>query len=154
VYIPGRDIAVNEVMIRYEGHAKETTTIPTKPIPTGFKVWAVAYAGFILAWNWHIPGDKNGPVNVRTPRELGGTIKAGNGGNKTQAVCLKLLQRLPEPLTGYKYHVLLDNLFTSTKFVAYARDLGFGVTGTCRDNAGIMRDLLALKKSDKKDVIP
>jgi hypothetical protein len=31
-----------------------------------------------------MPGDKNGPVGVRIPRELGGTIKAGKGGNKTQ----------------------------------------------------------------------
>jgi hypothetical protein len=26
-----------------------------------------------------VPGDKNGPVGVRTPRELGGTIKARKG---------------------------------------------------------------------------
>jgi hypothetical protein len=40
---------------------------------------------------------KNGPVGVRTPRELGGTKKAGNGGNKTQAVVLHLIKRLPKP---------------------------------------------------------
>ena len=42
VWKPGRDLAVDEVIARYEGHAKETTTIPNKPTPTGFKVWAVA----------------------------------------------------------------------------------------------------------------
>jgi hypothetical protein len=71
------------MMVRFEGRAKETTTVPNKPIPTGFKVWGVAQRGFLLAWNWHIPGEKNGPVGVKTPKELGGTIRAGNGGNKT-----------------------------------------------------------------------
>jgi len=40
----------------------------------------------------HIPVKKKWPVGVHTPRELGGTIKAGNGGNKTQAVVLHLLK--------------------------------------------------------------
>lgn len=46
-------------------------------------------------WNWHMPGVKNGPVGVRTPRELRGTIKAENGGNKRLAVVLHLLKQLP-----------------------------------------------------------
>jgi hypothetical protein len=56
-------------------------------------------------------------VGVRTPRALSGIIKAGNGGNKTQVVVLHLIQRLPEPPKGSGYHVYLDNLFVSTRFV-------------------------------------
>jgi hypothetical protein len=104
--------------------------------------------------NWHIPGEKNGPVRVRIPRELGGTIRAGNGGNKTQAVVLHLVKRLPKPPQGSGYHVFLDNLFVSTRFVEYARSQGVGVTGTCRDKSGIMKELVGLKKEDKKDFIP
>jgi Transposase IS4 len=147
-------LAVDEIIVRYEGRARETTTVPGKPTPTGFKVWAAAQRGFLLLWNWHIPGEKNGPVGVRTPRELGGTIKAGNGGNKTQAVVLHLIKQLPSPLKGSGYHVFLDNLFVSTRFVEYARSQGVGVTGTCRDKSGIMKELAELKKQDKKDVIP
>jgi hypothetical protein len=154
VWKPGRDLAVDEIIVRFEGRSKETTTIPNKPTPTGYKVWGVAQKGFLLAWNWHIPGVKNGPVGVRTPYELGGTKKAGNGGNKTQAVVLHLLKRLPTPLEGSGYHVFLDNLFVSTKFVQYARSQGVAVTGTCRTNAGIFKELLELYKRDKKDVIP
>jgi hypothetical protein len=54
----------------------------------------------LIVWNWHIPGVMNGFVGVRTPRELGGTIKEGKGGNKTQAGVLHLLKRLPKPLEG------------------------------------------------------
>jgi hypothetical protein len=64
-----------------------------------------------------------------------------------------LIGRLPKPPTGLGYHVFLDNLFVSTKLVEYARAQGIGVTGTCRDNGGVIQELLNLKKSDKKDVI-
>jgi hypothetical protein len=77
-------------------------------------------------------------VGVRTPRELGGTIKAGKGGNKTQAVVLHLIGRLPKPPKGSGYHVFLNNLFVSTKLVEYARAQGIGITGTCRDNGGVI----------------
>jgi len=101
-----------------------------------------------------VPGDKNRPVGVKTPRELGGTIKEGKGGDKTQAVALHLISRLPKPLAGYSYHVFLDNLFVSTKMVEYARSLSIAITGTCKDNRGVIQELLDLKKKDKKDVIP
>jgi hypothetical protein len=117
IWKPGRDLAVDEIIVVFEGRAKETTTVPNKPTPTEFKVWGTAQVGFLIVWNWHIPGIKNGPVGVRTPRELGGTIKAGNGGNKTQAVVLHLLNRLPKPPQGSSYRVYLNNLFVSTRFV-------------------------------------
>jgi hypothetical protein len=41
-------------------------------------VWGAGQRGFLLVWNWYIPGQRNGPIGVRTPRELGGIIKAGN----------------------------------------------------------------------------
>jgi hypothetical protein len=46
---PGRDIAINESMLRYTGRAKEITTIPNKPTPTGLKVWNIAQIGFLIA---------------------------------------------------------------------------------------------------------
>jgi hypothetical protein len=140
-------------MVRFQGRAKETTTVPNKPTPTGFKVWGASQGGFSLCWNWHVPGQKNGPLGIKTPRKLRGTIIAGKGGNKTQAVVLHLIKRLPKPPKGLGYHVFLDNLFVSTKFVEYARSQGVGITGTCRDNRGVIQELLDLKKKDKSDVI-
>ncbi len=70
-----------------------------------------------------------------------------------QAVVLPLIKRLPKPPQGSSYHVFLDNLFVSTRFVKYARSQGVGVTGTCRDKSGIMKELVDLKKEDKKDII-
>jgi hypothetical protein len=116
-------------------------------------VWGIGQRGFLLCWNWHVPGVKNSPVGVKTPLELGGIKRAGNSGNKTQAVVLHLIKRLPEPPQGSGYHVYLDNLFISTRMVEYARSQGVGITGTCRDNGGVIQELLDLKQKDKKDVI-
>jgi hypothetical protein len=89
-------------MIGFEGQASEATTIPNKPTPTGFKAWCCANQGFLWSWIWHIPGEGNGPVGIKTPTALGGTKRDGNRGNKTQAAALALLERLP----GKGYQVL------------------------------------------------
>ncbi len=129
---------MDKIIVRYEGRAKEIIIVPNKPTPTGFKVWGVAERGFLICWNWHVPRDKKGPVDIKTPFKLGGTKKAGNGGNKTQAVALHLIKRLPKPPPGYSYHVFLNNLFVFTKMVKYARFIGIAVIGTCRDIGGVI----------------
>jgi len=73
---------------------------------------------------------------------------------QTQAVVLHLIDQLPDPPLGSGYHVYLNNLFLSTKFVEYARTRGVAVTGTYRETGGVIHELLALKKKDNKDVIP
>lgn len=83
VWKPGQELAVDEIIVRSEGRAKETTTVPDEPTTTGLKLWGVGQRDFLLSWDWHMPRLKNGPVGVRTPRELGGTIKVGNGGNNS-----------------------------------------------------------------------
>jgi hypothetical protein len=110
-------MSVDKAMIGFKEKAKEATTIPNKPTPTRFKVCCVANQGFLLLWIWHIPGKGNGPVGVRTPRELGGSVRNRKGGNKTQAAYLELLKRLPRK----GYQVFVDNLFTSTRFFELLR---------------------------------
>jgi hypothetical protein len=49
-------LAVDEIIIRFEGQLKETTTIPNKPILTGYKVWGGSPEGVLtrmeLAYSW------------------------------------------------------------------------------------------------------
>jgi hypothetical protein len=75
---------------------------------------------------------------VRIPKELGRTIKAGKERNKTQAVVLHFVKRLPKSPTGSGYHVFLDNLFVSIKLVEYIYAQGIGVIGIYRDNRGVI----------------
>ncbi len=47
-----------------------------------------------------------------------------------------------------------SNIFVYTRFVEYARSQGVGVTGTCREKEAVIQELLDLKRSDNRDVIP
>jgi hypothetical protein len=44
---PSRDVAVDECKVRFTGRSYDITTIPSKPIPIGYKVWAIAQVGYI-----------------------------------------------------------------------------------------------------------
>ncbi|KAF5234960.1 hypothetical protein FOXYS1_15680 [Fusarium oxysporum] len=155
-YIPGTSIAVDECMVRFLGRSLETTTIPSKPIPTGFKVWTVAQRGYFLRWIWHRPGRKFGPVGVRpTYRRLPSQLRMMRQRrqlrerntihlNPTQAVVIALVNLLPKST----YHVFLDNLFSSCDLFRRLRQRGHGATGTARKNCGIYKPLVKLKAID------
>lgn len=144
-------LAADEIMVPYDGRSHETTHIPGKPHPDGVKVWAVAQSNFLIVWNFHTPGEGKGPVDTQTPAELGGSKRGGKGGNKTQAVVTKMMDRLPQPTDSKPlYHLWLDNLFTSTKFLEYMRNAKqIGISGTTRTNAGILDPILDMNKKDK-----
>jgi len=132
-------------MLRFTSRSHDIITIPSKPIPTGYKVWVVAQQGYILSWLWH--SKRSGPVGIKVPRAL--------GRNKTAATVPYLLQRLPKRPPESLYVVWLDNLFSSTKLFQYLRDLGFGATRTARTTSGICAEFAAKKAADaKKDTIP
>ena len=38
-YSPGQELAVDEAMIKYKGHAKGKVVIPKKPVKKDFKMW-------------------------------------------------------------------------------------------------------------------
>ena len=117
----------------FTGKSTLKTTIPNKPTPTGFKVWAVAESGLILRWNWHIPG--KGPVGVLKNQE---SAKL----NPTQRVVTHLVWSLPKA----PYHVFLDNLFSSPTLFKVLRNSGIGASGTARTNSGIFQGLVDEKK--------
>ena len=142
-------------MIGFEGRAYEKTTVPSKPTPTGFKVWVVAQQGFFWQWIWHTP--RSMPAGIRRLREAlqpqgsqrGKKRKAvadtERALNPTQAVVVSLLSRLP----GAIYHVFLDNLFSSPHLFRALRKQGIAATGTARVNCGIYKPFVVAKQQDQ-----
>lgn len=47
-WIPGRDVTVDEIIECFSGRSSDILTIPSKPIPTGYKIWAVAQVSSML----------------------------------------------------------------------------------------------------------
>ena len=64
-----------------------------------------------------------------------------------------MIKKITSALSRVEAPVFLDNLIVSTRMVKYARSQGNGIIGTCRDNTGVIQELLDLKKKDKKDII-
>lgn len=128
-------------MARFTGRSSDTLDIPEKPIPVGFKIWALAQKGYILHWIYYQKGKKGGPVGVHPPKPLNPT-------NAVVPACLSELKDQP-------YHVWLDNLFISHKLLAYFRKHDWGAAGTARPNSGMRQKLIELKKEEKtKDIYP
>ena len=121
-------------MCPFTGRAKEKVNIPTKPTPEGFKRWTIADSGYFINWVWHIKG--TGPVCPRV-----------QGLNPTQGVVACLIDRLPNKATPGRYHVWLDNLFTSVTLCTYFYDRGIGCSGTARTNSGVHQRLVDKKKN-------
>jgi hypothetical protein len=143
----GTDITVDECIQGYTGRSSQTTTVPNKPTPTGFKIWVLGQRGYFHRWIWHTPGQDYGPVGVVAPqaaraRKRKRTEPAAL--NPTQSVVVALVNTLPKGI----YHVFLDNLFTSADLCRALRERGHGTTGTCRRNCGLFEPFVRAKVDD------
>lgn len=140
LYISGSNVAVNKCMIAYTGRSSDTVLMPKKPIPLGFKIWAIAEGGYFLNWLWH------SPKKALTRSQLRQQFLAFSSDNSitlnpTQSVVVFLVSSLP----ATTYHVFLNNLFSSPNLFRVLRERGFATTGTVRVNSGIHKDLVKIK---------
>lgn len=151
LYKPGTNLAADECIVRFTGRSKQKVTIPTKPTPTGFKIWVLAEAGYFLHWLWHTPKASFDYLESQEPRASRGRKRTASGSiklNPTQAVVISLIQPLPKAT----YHVFLDNLFSSPSLFLALRHQNIGATGTCRTNSGIFKGFIEAKKNDTRGV--
>ncbi|RKL08272.1 hypothetical protein BFJ70_g16825 [Fusarium oxysporum] len=148
MHMPGSVLTADEAMVRFTGRSLETTTIPQKPTPTGYKVWVLGQSGYFVRWLWHIHG--RGPCGL-VPQQCsrqGDEELAEEYLTPTQRVVTTLLTLLPLAV----YHVFLDNLFASIKLFKALRSSQVGATGTCRKDSGVDELLVAEKDREGKGI--
>ena len=58
LWSPGRDVAIDEAMSRFQGRSLDTLKIPGKPIEQGYKIWVLAQIGYFYDWVFHRKGTK------------------------------------------------------------------------------------------------
>lgn len=143
---PGTNLAVDECIIGFTGRSKETVTIPSKPTPTGFKIWVIAQKGYFLNWLPRLRTKEPLYLQYSRRRRFSRAYNKRDVLNPTQYVVYLLANSLPKTT----YHVFLDNLFSSPKLFRLLRHRGIATTGTCRTNSGIYSDLVKLKAQDNK----
>jgi transposase IS4-like protein len=98
---PGSDVAIDECIEGFEGRAKETVNIPSKPTPIGFKQWVLASDGYVFDWLWHARGSnkRDGPQGLDR-------VWVDEGFSATQAVVFNIDPYATNGKPGLRVHCL------------------------------------------------
>ena len=142
-------VAIDEVMVAFNGQSIHKTSIKNKPILVGFKIWALGFDGFIYDQLWHSGRDdvEECPKTVRFQEVPHfGEVNIA----PTRLIPIRLYQKLRARNPYTKYVVILDNLFlnVSVAYVLLKYDIGY--LGTTRKNVdGILSELLDAKNHNK-----
>ena len=120
-YQPGREMALDETMIRFQGRSSWITVIKGKPVPVGYKLYTVASDGYLLDFR----------------------IYRGKGGyDSPQNVLHHVVVDLVQHWQGANRWLFFDNLYTSPDLCDELLQMGIRSCGTCRPNrAGLPADL-------------
>jgi Transposase IS4 len=139
-------------MLKFKGRTTQKITIPGKPIPTGFKIFALGDSGYTYNWEYTRPGLAKGVltekkrISVSIPNSADFTFL-----NPTQSIIIRLIECLSIYINnGLSFHLFLDNLFVYWKSATALKERGIAITGTVRKGAsGYPPRLLQLKKANR-----
>ena len=136
-------------MISFTGRSAHKTLIRNKPIPEGFKVWALGFQGFIHDWLWHSGRDgvEECPrsLKVKEVPYLNEVMVA-----PTQLVPINLCRKVRDRNSHINYVVILDNLFLNVPVAYVLLKYDIGCLGTTRKNAkSFPSDLIDVKNHNK-----
>ena len=151
-WLPSTNLTVDEVMLKYEGRTSQKITIPCKPIPTGFKLFALGDSGYIYNWECTRPGIAEGILRERKKVSISiPNSSISTSLNPTQSVVIRLANSVSKFIeNGLFFHFYLDNLFVCWKSAQALKERGIAVTGTVRKGAtGYPPRLLQLKKMNR-----
>ena len=114
-FIPGRDVAIDEAMVKYKGRSSLKQYMPKKPIKRGFKIWMRA-------------DSKSGYVSQFTVYEgkIRNQVEKGLGAN--------VVMNLTDTIHGHYHHIYFDNFFTSVDLLLNLLRRGTYGCGTMRQD--------------------
>ena len=113
-FVLGRDIAIDEAMVKYKGRSSIKQYMPKKPIKRGFKIWMMAdsSSGYVAKYQ------------VYEGKSPDGTVEVGLGG--------KVVLKMSENLQGRYHHLFFDNFFTGIDLMLTLLKQGTFASGTIR----------------------
>lgn len=115
VYMPQREVAVDEAMIKFQGRSSLKQYMPLKPIKRGIKVWVL--------------GDSHNGYFVDF------TVYTGKQGNEAvKGLGSQVVLSLTAQLQGKHHVVYFDNFFTSVELLEELLQWGVYACGTVRSN--------------------
>jgi Transposase IS4 len=124
-------------MLKFKGRTTQKITIPDKPIPTGFKIFALEDSGYTYNWECTRPGLAEGVLSEK--KRISVSISNSSIStflNPTQSVVIRLIKCLSIYIEkGLSFHLFLDNLFVCWKSAIALKERGIAVTETVRKGA-------------------
>lgn len=131
VYNPGRELAVDEAMIKFQGQSSLKQYMPKKPTKRGIKVWVLA--------------DSNNGYFSRLDVYTG---KKGNTAEKNLG--MRVVKELTTDFQEKWHRVYFDNFFTSKRLICDLEEVGIYGCGTARsDRKEFPVDLKKIQLSDR-----
>ena len=98
-YTPRTNVSIDEAMVRFCGHSRDTFKMPNKPIDEGYKAFCLVDCGYVFDFHF----------TSRTRKTPG--VKDTDGLNNTSATVFSLAMSLP-----YKHQaftIYMDNYFSN-----------------------------------------
>lgn len=147
---PGSNCSLDEIMIKFVGRATETYLIKTKPIPRGFKIFALCQRGYVYSFLFCVPGkgctDGFSFINSRDKDE-----EEEEDLTSTAQAVVSLSKTLPRD-RGLTFTIYMDNYFSNVKVFEELRSIGFGAVGTVRAKSLDYPTQHAKMKTDKLEL--
>jgi hypothetical protein len=116
-WIPGLNLSIDEMMVRFFGRSKHTFKVPNKPIKEGYKIFALCEAGYTYYFIWSSKSESYGEL-IKLP-DL----------SPTESMVYQLAQKLPKDIP---YIIYMDNLFTRVPLLRKLRAINIGACGITR----------------------
>lgn len=133
LFVPNKDLSVDEAMVKYKGRSSLKQYMPKKPTKRGFKIWMIADAdtGYVLKFNVY-----EGKMRNMTEKGLGANV----------------VMQLTENLHHRYHHIYFDNFFTGVDLMLNLLRQGTYSCGTMRsDRKGFPHSLKPTVKSGFKN---
>ncbi|KAK3704764.1 hypothetical protein RRG08_000536 [Elysia crispata] len=132
LFQPGRNLAIDERMVRNKGSYSFRQYIRDKPTKWGMKLWVIADPETGYTYNFDVYLGKD-------------TGMQGDGGLAYNVV-MKLVKRL----AGKGYRIFFDNFYTTVKLLKDLFMIGIGACGTILSNRrGFPTELKSVKEFEK-----
>ncbi|KAL8601478.1 hypothetical protein ACOMHN_000420 [Nucella lapillus] len=133
-FVPGRNVTVDEAMIKFKGRCGFLQYMPAKPTKWGVKVWALCDADSFYMLNYSV---YTGKIN---------DLPAGSG----EPLGDRVVKHLVEPLLHSWHTIYFDNYFTSVSLIDYLFKNETQACGTVRNNRKGLPEQMKPAKCVKK----
>lgn len=122
-FVPERELAYDESMVKYFGRHGCKQFIRGRPIRFGYKIWSLnTKDGYLV--NFELYQGKGPKSNAEYDSFFG----------KAASPLLVLLDEIPDEKRNLNYNLYMDNLFSGAALFSFLRFRGYSAVGTIREN--------------------